>query len=236
MGKEKPSVTIIIPAWNADKYIDECLKSIKTQTLTPVEVLIGVDACENTLEAAKKAISCNIPHISSLYWFPNHSGPYLVRNTLASYAKGNVLVMFDADDVMYKNYVESMSKIAIEGKHARARKRYVKYGKNRVDPHPEDGALCGIKKNLFLWMGGYDPWLIQADTAFMKRCMRAGIERKLTEDIVFVYRKQSNSLTERKDTGKHSLLRRHVRKKMQKQKKESPRRKILAVTYCEKVL
>ena len=44
MNKEIPAISVIIPMYNAEKYISECLDSILAQTFTDYEVIV-VDDC-----------------------------------------------------------------------------------------------------------------------------------------------------------------------------------------------
>jgi hypothetical protein len=66
-----------------------------------MQVIIGVDACPDTLRATA---SIDWPELTMLY-FPQWCGPYRIFNTCATYAKGDLLFRFDADDVMLPNYV-----------------------------------------------------------------------------------------------------------------------------------
>lgn len=52
-----PEISIIVPAYNADKYLNDCLESIKFQTFTDYEVIIVNDgSCDNTAKIANKLI------------------------------------------------------------------------------------------------------------------------------------------------------------------------------------
>ncbi len=54
-SKTTPAITVIIPMYNAEKYIGECLQSLLNQTLKNFEVIV-VDDCstDNSLAVAEK--------------------------------------------------------------------------------------------------------------------------------------------------------------------------------------
>jgi len=229
-------VSVITPAWRCENYVQKMLKSIENQTERPYEVLVGVDNCESTLQACQKYPASKKKLNLRLFWFSKHVGPYLIRNTLVTQSKGDVVIMSDADDEMCNDYLKAMCEIALKGNHARARRQVIKNGRPQIDPTPEFGVLCGIRKDLFMWMGGYDPWPIQADTAFMKRCMRMNIKRELTKNIVYLYHKHEDSLTESTKTGYKSSLRQHYKKLIRRQEQENPRRPYVTVSECEELI
>ena len=39
-------ISVIIPAWKAQDFIERCIDAINKQTVQPDEILIGVDACQ----------------------------------------------------------------------------------------------------------------------------------------------------------------------------------------------
>ena len=107
--QENKLVSIIIPAYNEEEVIGNCLKSLEKQSYRPLEVIIVDDgSSDNTLKIAKKF---NIPVLKQ-----NHQGPGPARNLGASIAKGEILVFADSDMTFDKDFVKDLTKPIIEGK------------------------------------------------------------------------------------------------------------------------
>ncbi len=103
-----PLVSIIIPAYNEEDLIDECLKSIAGQSYRHLEVIMVDDgSTDRTLEFAK---NFKVKTLSQ-----NHKGPGSARNLAASQAKGKILVFVDADMTFDKNFVEDLVTPILKG-------------------------------------------------------------------------------------------------------------------------
>lgn len=90
------SVSILIPAFNAEKYIDECMKSIRCQTLKDLEIIMIDDgSTDRTIEVAKKhaTIDNRIRIIQQ-----SHQGIAATRNALLNAATGTYISFVDSDD------------------------------------------------------------------------------------------------------------------------------------------
>ncbi len=92
-----PKVTVIIPTYNAQEYIDIALQSVTHQTLTDWELIVSDDASRDaTLEHVDrfKCIDDRITILQS----SNNSGPGKARNRALSCAKGEWIAILDSDD------------------------------------------------------------------------------------------------------------------------------------------
>lgn len=90
------SVSILIPAFNAEKYIDECMKSIRCQTLKDLEIIMIDDgSTDRTIEVAKKhaTIDNRVRIIQQ-----SHQGIAATRNALLNAANGTYISFVDSDD------------------------------------------------------------------------------------------------------------------------------------------
>jgi len=94
-------ISFIIPTRNEEKYIEDCLKSIKKQTKKNYEVIV-VDTLskDNTLKIAKKYGAKIIKE--------SRRGVAIARNKGAKYAKGDILVFADADVRFEKDFTKKI--------------------------------------------------------------------------------------------------------------------------------
>jgi glycosyltransferase involved in cell wall biosynthesis len=99
--------SVIVPAKNASETLEMCLKSIKAQTYSPIEVIV-VDnfSTDETQEIAKKYAT------KILLKGPERSAQ---RNHGANYAKGEYLLFIDADmELTSKVVQECVSKASVD--------------------------------------------------------------------------------------------------------------------------
>lgn len=93
--------SIIIPAYNEEKYIEKCLVSLQNQTFSNFETIIIDDgSTDRTRNIASKY---NIK-----LWTIPHGGPGNARNFGARKAGGKVLVFLDADMYIDENYIKNL--------------------------------------------------------------------------------------------------------------------------------
>lgn len=92
-----PAVTVVIPAFNSERYIGEALASIQGQTLRDVEVLLIDDgSTDNTLgEVERFSDSLDLTIVRQA-----NAGPSAARNVGIRQARGRYCAFLDADDVM----------------------------------------------------------------------------------------------------------------------------------------
>ncbi len=94
-------ISIIIPAKNAGKYLEETILAIKNQNMD-VEIIVVNDGSEdNTAEIATDNECLVINHENSM-------GPVIAKNSALKVAKGNYIMFHDADDVMNDNVLSQM--------------------------------------------------------------------------------------------------------------------------------
>lgn len=106
--------SILIPVYNAEKYIKRCLESVLSQTYTDFEVILIDDgSCDNTYEICKqyaeKDLRINV-------FKQQNIGVALTRNKLIQLAKGEWILFVDADDYIAPQYIETFEKYISNGK------------------------------------------------------------------------------------------------------------------------
>jgi hypothetical protein len=183
-------ITVVIPAYKADRFVKELIDSIDQQTHKDFEVLIGVDNCEKTLKAIPKRDYLKV------FMFPK-VGAYVIKNTLAEMAESEMILFFDADDTMNKTLLSNISKAKAD--HVRFKSQNGVIGE----------GVFAMSKELFLSHNGFWGWQCAADTEFKYRV--AG-KFYLIGKPMFYYRQHPVSLTNGKEYGFGSDYRNEKRK------------------------
>ena len=92
----KQLVSILIPAFNAEKWISDCIESALAQTWPWKEIIVVDDGSrDSTLEIASTYASRNVHVIAQ-----DHRGASAARNHALSVAQGDYIQWLDADDLL----------------------------------------------------------------------------------------------------------------------------------------
>jgi len=92
----KPLVSILIPAFNADRWIAESIESALRQTWSPTEVIVVDDgSVDETLAVARKFESCGVTIVTQ-----KNQGAAAARNRAFALSRGDYIQWLDADDLL----------------------------------------------------------------------------------------------------------------------------------------
>ena len=104
-------VSIIIPCYNLEKYIFECLKSIEKLNYYPLEVIVVDDGSKDkSVEIISRFIQENNNFGEKQYTLikQKNGGASSARNTGLLHAKGEYIAFIDGDDTIDANYITNM--------------------------------------------------------------------------------------------------------------------------------
>ena len=107
MKNEKPLVSVLMTAFNREKYISDAVESVLASSYTNFELIIADDAStDGTLALARSFESkdCRI----RVFKNECNLGDYPNRNMVASNAKGKYLKYVDSDDLINPDALEKM--------------------------------------------------------------------------------------------------------------------------------
>ncbi len=91
IDKMNKSISVIIPAYNATKTLNECLKAVIDNSYKAHEIIVVSDgSTDNTVEIAKE-LNCKVID------YKKNKGVSYARNIGAKQAKGEILVFIDSD-------------------------------------------------------------------------------------------------------------------------------------------
>ena len=108
---ERDLVSIIIPVYNAERFLDDTINTVLNQTYDNWELILVNDcSTDNSKKVAKKYLSDKIK------WIENkvNSGAALTRNRGIDEAKGRFICFLDADDLWDKDKLQKQVKFMKE--------------------------------------------------------------------------------------------------------------------------
>jgi glycosyltransferase involved in cell wall biosynthesis len=103
------TISVIISAYNEEKYIDYCLLSLEKQDYKNHEVIVVDDGSSDQTKGIVKQHNCKLVAL-------NHLGTAIARNTGAKQAKGEILVFLDADMEFAPDFITKLTEPIRSGK------------------------------------------------------------------------------------------------------------------------
>lgn len=110
-SKDTPKVSVVIPAYNAEKYLKECLDSVINQTFKDIEVICVNDGSTDSTLEIMKSYSSQDNRVKVISHENIGAGP--ARNNGFEAAKGKYIYTLDADDYIYDDAIEDMYNNAV---------------------------------------------------------------------------------------------------------------------------
>lgn len=128
MMKEKngarPLITVIVPVYNVESYLEKCIESVLNQTYTNLELILVNDGSTDNSGAVCDKYAEIDERVRVVH--KDNEGPSVTRNRGLQEAEGDYLVFCDSDDILAKIALESMYSV--------------------MDRYNTDLVLCGYSK------------------------------------------------------------------------------------------
>lgn len=150
MKDNQIKVSVIVPAYNEEKYLDRCLKTVVNQTLEEIEIILVDDGSKDGTYDICEEYQQNYPEKVVVIHKANEGlGP--ARNSGIAIAKGEYIGFVDADDWveldMYKSMYEAAKKNKSDIVVCDVRKIFVSEDREAVEVSlPNEGAKIDIGK------------------------------------------------------------------------------------------
>jgi glycosyltransferase involved in cell wall biosynthesis len=214
--KDKKSISILITAYNAQEFIEECLDSIESQTYfkenSDYEILLGIDRCKKTLHKIEE-IYHKYRNLR-VFMMEENVGTYVTTNTLLNISQYDNIIRFDSDDIMLPQMVNEI--MSESDKYD-----FIRYGFLNLTGQsiflssfwPACGSVF-YKKNFIDAAGGYKGWKCSADLELIKRMSLSDFRMGQIEKRLFIHRKHKDSLASHPDTKLRGPYRTGVEKKI----------------------
>lgn len=107
-----PLISVIVPVYNVEQYLEVCIKSIVTQTYKRIEILIIDDGSTDSSgvmcdEWSKKDDRIKVIHTEN-------KGLSAARNYGLNIANGDYIIFVDSDDYVEKNFFSNLFRVLLE--------------------------------------------------------------------------------------------------------------------------
>lgn len=211
-----PVVSVLIPCYNAGRFLKDALDSVLSQTYTDYEIILVDDGSEdNTAEVAGQ-----YPQVC--YIRCDHKGVAAARNTALSLAKGEFITFLDADDMWVPQKLEKQ--MAYMAEHPDCELVYAGV-RNYFDGAPENMtkrqkelleanldfymvAAC-VRRRVFEKYGVFcEDYVYAEDTQWLFRLHAAGIDAKpIIPEVLYLRRIHDNNISlTHKTSGRKDVL------------------------------
>lgn len=186
-----PKVSIIVPVYNAEKYLDRCISAIRAQTYSDIELILVNDGSRDRSEEICRKYEAQDNRIK--YVKQENKGAGAARNTGIKTATGDYIMFCDADDCVSAKWVEHLVNCVGNGKTfavCSACSDESGLGKekplnvNANEPFPVDRYYEFSKNGIagFLWNGIFNTAILKENGLFLREHREQG---DYNEDLLF---------------------------------------------------
>ena len=108
----KPVVSIIVPVYNIEQYLDECIRSLVQQTYQNIEIILVDDGSTDASSDICDSYAKKYKHVKVRH--QKNKGVSSARNAGIKAAKGEWIIFADGDDEMSSDAVDTLVNTAIK--------------------------------------------------------------------------------------------------------------------------
>lgn len=205
----EPLVSVVIPYYLHEEYLEEAVRSILDQTYKNVEVVVVFDPGKS---APPEQVLKNLPQdrIKIITQKEKSTAPN-ARNVGVRGSAGALILPMDADDLLAPTYLEKTVGLMQNDPSVSAVYTAVKMFGDKEEVYNPEWSVKGIvtgtggalicmlyKRELFEAVGGYNPrWRVGDDSEFFMKAVRKGFNIVRLQEPLYLYRRHPASTTAR---------------------------------------
>jgi glycosyltransferase involved in cell wall biosynthesis len=208
-------ISVIMPAFNAERYIGKALESARAQTYQNWELIVTIDGGTDATGRMVSEFAQQTPHHVTLFEHAQSQGASAARNTAMKAAKGEYIAFLDADDIWMPEHLNRLCAVLASGKADLAYSNYYVFretASGEMESIPHDNAEmkyprqdifrrnlinpsgAAITRRLMEKVGGFSPGSAE-DLDYWIRSAELGFEIASTGRQTYYYRKSADSQT-----------------------------------------
>lgn len=215
MENISPKFSVIIPVYNRPQEVEELLESLLAQHTKDFETIIVEDGSSVKCDDVCRKFDGILPY---RYFYKENGGPALARNYGAEKANGEWLLFFDSDCIIPPHYMEAASgelenrECQLFGGADKSHPSFtplqkaidysmtsfittggIRGNKRSADKFYPRTFNMGIRKDVFMEIGGFSDMRFGEDVDFSYKVKEGGYSSRLFEQS-WVYHKRRNTL------------------------------------------
>lgn len=101
-------ISVVVPVYNAEKYLKKCVESVIAQTYTDWEMILVDDGSKDASADIVDEYAGKDTRIRAIH--QKNAGPGMARNAGIRNALGEYIVFLDSDDMVTPDYFEKLSR------------------------------------------------------------------------------------------------------------------------------
>lgn len=113
-ASQRPKVSIVVPVYNVEKYISNCLDSLVGQTMSDIEIIVVDDGSPDASGDIADNYAASDTRIRVLH--QKNGGLGFARNSGIDAASGEFIGFVDSDDWVHRDYFESLYQASLLAK------------------------------------------------------------------------------------------------------------------------
>lgn len=218
---KEPKVSIIVPTYNADEFMVDCLGSLVQQTLKEIEIIVIDDGSEHN--AYDIAHLFEGDHRINVYRQEN-LGSSVSRNKGMDVATGEYIAFIDADDWIDKDFIERLYNAAKQSnsdiaaatiirKRKNSQKYRVHYTEEKIYKSLEEKIkVCDIPRCCYVWNKIYKADFVKKfkfesgiffeDVLWIPEVIKNANQIITVPEVNYYYRVNNNSIVKKLPSNK----------------------------------
>ena len=185
-----PKISVIVPVYNTEQYLRQCLDSILCQTFSDFELILVDDASTDRSGVICDDYSMKDKRVKIFHCGKN-SGVSAARNLAIDHSTGEYLVFIDSDDFIDSKYLETLNSVSADLVLSNFKLYWP--STSHYNQYPSENGLFSIEsqKDAVLYLkGGYAPIAVWGKlfckSIIERHNIRFDTAQKTCEDILFV--------------------------------------------------
>lgn len=212
-----PTISVIIPSYNSERFLAEAIRSVWSQTLSPDEIIVIDDGSTDGTAALVQRMFAGIRYV----YQPNQ-GPAAARNRGLELANGDIIAFQDADDLWTAERLAIQSRLLARQPSVHAvigRTRFIyedtapaefaAQSAAAISPHWFLGIHSGLyRRSAFAVNGPFNARLrYHEDIDWFRRARTTGLIIRSHDDVVLLHRRHAANMTNDRIGLRRELLR-----------------------------